>query len=253
MPKSKKSTEYLFVLSGINTEKIDLKYNLSNTEKVIPLNTTRIIDLEPEVPEIISFLDETKKIHKCQVSMIDFNSGKNISKLQYNCYWCRNPFTTAPIGCPIKYISSQAVKQYFSEISRDKYIIKENINLDRKNIIDGDKRIDIEEKEYYETDGVFCSFNCCCAYIKDNKHNLLYAHSEVLLTEIYNQIFGNDIKKIEQAPHWRLIDKYGGHLTIEDFRESFNKVEYESHGISRTFKKNLFKSIGMLYEEHIKL
>jgi hypothetical protein len=28
MPKSKKSTEYLFVLPGINTEKIDTKYNL---------------------------------------------------------------------------------------------------------------------------------------------------------------------------------------------------------------------------------
>ena len=80
MPKSKKSTQYPFVLVGINTEKIDTKYNLSNTEKVIPLNTTRIIDLEPEVPEIISFLDETKKVHKCQVSMIDFNSGKNVSK-----------------------------------------------------------------------------------------------------------------------------------------------------------------------------
>ena len=37
MPKSKKSTQYPFVLVGINTEKIDTKYNLSNTEKVIPL------------------------------------------------------------------------------------------------------------------------------------------------------------------------------------------------------------------------
>jgi hypothetical protein len=173
--------------------------------------------------------------------------------MQYNCYWCRHHFNTPQIGCPIKYISSQAVKQYFSEISRDKYIIKENINLVRKDMIKDDKRIEIHEKEYYETDGVFCSFNCCNAYIKDNKHNLLYSQSEVLLTEIYNQIFGNDIKTIENAPHWRLIDKYGGHLTIDQFRDSFNKVEYEHHGITRTFKKNMFKSIGTLHEEHIKL
>ena len=35
MPKSKKTTQYLFVLPGINTEKIDIKYNLSNNLKFL--------------------------------------------------------------------------------------------------------------------------------------------------------------------------------------------------------------------------
>jgi hypothetical protein len=256
----KKVYQFLFTLTGINTEKIDAKYNLCNiiTDKtLLPVNTTRISDLSLDIktPEIISFLDETKKLHKCYTSMIDFKTNQQVSNLKYNCFWDRHPFNTLPIGCPINFVSTQAVKQYYSEITRDKYVIKENVSMQRLHLIKDDKRFNIDEKEFYESDGVFCSFNCCNAFIKDNKHCKLYNNSETLLAEIYKNMFGKE-HIIESAPHWRLLDVYGGHLTIEQFRNSFNKVDYEYHGINRNTqikKPVMFKPIASLYEEHIKL
>ena len=261
----KKSTrrkvyQFLFTLYGINTEKVDSKYSLCNkiTEKTsLPINITRICDLtlDTKTHELVSFLDESKKLHKCYASMIDFQTKTNTSSLKYNCFWDRHPFNTPPIGCPINFISTQAVKQYYSEITRDKYVIKENISIQRTHLIKDDKRVDIEEKEFYESDGVFCSFNCCNAFIKDNKHCKLYNNSETMLAEIYKNMFGYD-HVIECAPHWRLLDVYGGHLTIENFRNSFNKVDYQCHGTNRNInsqKQVSFKPIATLYEEHIKL
>ena len=273
MDISDKKKSYIFCLKAINIEKIDQKYgitfvsNISNSNTDPPVNTTKITDLsnDKKTPDIVSFLDESKRLHKCCVTMIDFNSKTDIRSLDYNCFWDRHPFSTTPIGCPTKYIASQAVKVYYSEISRDTYIIKENITPDRQELISGDSRLTIEKNEYYETDGIFCSFNCCQAFIKDNKHKIIYNQSETLLTEIYNHLFGDSISVIESAPHWRLIKEYGGHHTIDTFRESFNKIEYEPHGksgnvsnISSGLKDGKityvhFRPTAMLFEEHIKL
>ena len=76
-----------------------------------------------------------------------------------------------------------------------------------------------------------------------------------MLAEIYKNMFGYE-HIIETAPHWRLLDVYGGHLTIEKFRNSFNKVDYQCHGNNRNInpqKQISFKPIATLYEEHIKL
>ena len=32
---------------------------------------------------------------------------------------------------------------------------------------------------------------------------------------------------ISPAPNWRTLKEYGGHLDIQDFRNSFNKMDYE--------------------------
>ena len=59
-----------------------------------------------------------------------------------------------------------------------------------------------------------------------------------------------DVKKIiiTPAPHWRLLQLYGGHLTINKFRENFNKITFNFHGI---INKEIFRPIGHLYEEKI--
>ena len=63
---------------------------------------------------------------ECSISIIDYNKIKDNS-IHYNCFWCRNPFETLPLGCPIKYITNSCVKGYISEISKEYYKIKENI------------------------------------------------------------------------------------------------------------------------------
>jgi hypothetical protein len=243
---------YYFSLTGVNLKKVEDKYgiNFSSVNNHIPDNATKIDDLEVIVKKtpVLSFLDESKKLRKCTVSIIDFASNE-----KYKCFWDKNdiPEGVKPIGCPIKYVASRAVKSYFSEISKEKYKISENITEKRKNELENrkDQRLKVNDKDYYETDGIFCSFNCCMAYIRDveNKRNPLYNHSETLLLKMYNEFHSDEeITEIIPAGHWRLLKDFGGTLTIEKFRENFNKIQYYEHGLVS------YVSLGRLYEDQIK-
>jgi len=290
-----KNTEksYPFVLKGINTELIDQKFGFTlisnlNTDKT-PLNITKIIDLSinKNISDCISFIDEGKKSHKCNISMIDFRTMKEMpNDFNYNCYdcfWCKCPIpeNVIAIGCPLKYVPNQAIKRYYSEISKDTYTIKENITVNKfitlsnqeiKQEINQEltqdelksedpelstlniKKLEITNKNYYLTDGIFCSFNCCTAFIKDQKsgkNGSMYNLSEMLLLKIYSEIHPS-IKHplIDEAPHWRQLKKFGGNMTIEEFRTSFNKIEYKHHGFITEFPT--FKSIGVMFEENLK-
>lgn len=251
-----KKAKYGFELTGLNIMKIHVKYGIDiSIENCVieddPESTTKLVDLHNKgaTPEIVSFLDESKKVHSCYVSMIDFNSKMNVNLLRYHCFWCRNPFECRPIGCPIKYISPQVTKRYYSHISKDTYVIKENVTKVKQDMIN-DENISCNKGEYYETDGVFCSFNCCKAYIDDNKHNRLYDESMMLLTKMYNNIMNTKSIVITPAPHWRTLEHYGGHLNIIQFRDSFNKIDYDCHGNTRPVP--IFQPIGTLFEEKIK-
>ena len=267
--KARKTKKYIFTLVNINTEKIDQKYGISIVSNIYindkppDENITKITELAEmsnvTSSNVISFLDETKRLYQCHISMIDFNTRKETDFLKYNCYWCRHPFESKPIGCPIRYISNKGVKKYYSEVSKDNYTIKENITYNKRNILNendlsisnnsNNSIINVEQKEFYETDGIFCSFNCCKAYIKDNKHNTLYEHSEFLLSKLYFDMIGSKNIFINPAPHWRLLTEYGGKLSINQFRDNFNKNKYEYHGILKD--NDIFKPIANLYEEKI--
>jgi len=257
---SKTSNKYLFTLQNINPVNIENRFGItlkSNINMIIsksPNNTTKISDLSTNktTPEVISFIDEAKKHHKCNISMIDFKSQKQISSgSEYQCFWCRHniPSTVIAIGCPIKYIPSKATKTYYSEISKYTYTIKEDITRKGRNKIkELDDRLVVGNKGYYITDGIFCSFNCCMAYITENSFNSIYNMSEMLLLKMYNNIYPDKIPSIEEAPHWRLLKQSGGHLSIEKFRNSFSKITYQSHGTVNID----CKSLGNIYEEKLR-
>lgn len=248
------NTKYTFTLRNICMSKLNEKYGICVTKNENAKNnikTTKISDLNiiKNDAEIVSFLDEAKNIHLCGVSMIDFTSKKEVNLLRYNCYWCRNPFESKPIGCPIKYIAPQAVKCYYSHISKDVYTIKENITEKMTDNINSEN-IKVSNNSYYETDGAFCSFNCCQAYINENKHNRLYDQSSFLLLKMFNNINGTKYETISPAPHWRVLDQYGGHISIVKFRDGFNKIDYEYHGSTKKIPQ--FVSVKSLYEEKFK-
>jgi hypothetical protein len=79
----------------------------------------------------------------------------------------------------------------------------------------------------------------------------MYNLSEMLLLKIYSEI-NPSVKYplIDEAPHWRQLKKFGGDMTIEEFRTSFNKIEYKQHGFITDFPT--FKSIGVMFEENLK-
>lgn len=249
------STKKIFILKNIDIPKVVEKYNITsdiilNIEDKNATKTTKISDLNLDKNETITFLDESKRAHKCMISMVDFNTKADVVNMKYNCYWDRHPFTSKPIGCPIRYVPSQAIKTYHSHISRDQYTIKENITNRIGDVLEeeGNEQITIKKCDYYETDGIFCSFNCCKSFIMENSHNSLYKNSLMLLLKMYNDMTGGKVTNIINAPHWRLLESYGGNMTITKFRENLNKNDYEFYGETRSYPK--FLSIGMMFEEN---
>ena len=73
-------------------------------------------------------------------------------------------------------------------------------------------------KVFY-TYGDFCSLECCSRYSIDN---LLNYHEVVSLINLYNNIV-NESKdeKVNVAPNKLLLDKFGGPLSIEEYRTGF--------------------------------
>lgn len=250
-----------FVLRGIQPNLLDEKYNFvdkTNDSLKCPDNKTRLLDIQNQRPQEVnhfSFLDESKKDHQCIVTMKKFISHETLPSSTFiHCFWCRHNFSYKPIGCPVEYIPHRMIKKYNSEITKDVYVLRENIteNQLRNFKVDDNSQIQVQARNYYLMDGMFCSFNCCLAFIKENSLESLYQNSENYLNKIYYDIFGLGAAKLIPAPSWRLLKNYGGHMSIEDFRKNFYKVEYfDVDNIICPFPNS--KPIGFLYEKQIRL
>lgn len=240
-----------FFLKGFSVEEIDKKYGLciiSNIDKdVIQVNRTNISDVMDKSEEKqVSFIDE--KNDKCLITMLDVISKEQFPlQTDILCFWCKNSFTTRPLGCPIKFINNRIEKSYISQITKDKYFMKENIthrklsDILEKKIEHNHINIKTIEKEHYITDGIFCSFNCIMAFIIDHSHDSFYNESKMLTYTMYKQVVGKNVTKIKSAPHWRLLKSFGGPFTIEKFRESFNVFEYEECSFHMKTLSKIFK------------
>lgn len=263
------SKKRCFILKNIDTATLNSihvnygliivsKTNVSNvskdtTELLSHNKTTKISDIISSIDQesSISFLDENKKNNKCVMTMVNFMDKKTLPKsTSIYCFWCKHSFIFSPIGCPIKFVNSSIEKSYISHITKDKYYMRENITKHKLEMISKELNNNIEiypiKNNYYLTDGIFCSFNCVLSFIKDNNHDMFYRESYSLLHEMYETLTSQKIKKMTPAPHWRLLEHFGGHLSIEEYRQSFNTVEYE-------FMFNLrdMKTISKVYSEKL--
>ena len=255
--------KFFFVLKNVNTRKIDETYgisiisNIDSEAHVPPPHSTNISELGTEnaKSEMFSFLDESKKNHKCAVTFINHISLKRILS-NVDCFWCRNPFSSQSLGCPLRYISPKFTKTYYSEITKDKYTLSSRITkMELKALQAKPEGKNTTPNEYYESDGVFCSFDCVMAFINENRRNSLYSRSKNLLMKIYADMYGEDVKEITPAPHWRLLRQCGGPLSIEKFRDRFGRVEYINlHNTIRELPKGFpkFQPVGFLFEEKMK-
>ena len=237
-----------FYIRNIDIELIEEKYGLKYKSNLFENNTpvhsiTSLNSLQNsnEIP-VYSYLDETKKRHECYISTSNNNKNGN------TCFWCRNKFDFLAIGCPIKFVNSYVLKKVYSNITKNCYTIKENIQENQTNLYKDKENYTLFKNGYFLTDGSFCSFNCCIAFIIDNNHDKMYNNSTILLKQFYYQIF-NIPMKIKPAPSWKTLKEYGGHLTIREFRDSFKKLTFIQHHINENISDN--KSIGYLFEKKI--
>jgi len=245
MPK-----KHTFILAKIKCDEVDIKYgfNLISNIGAAPGESSQETTLIADLPKTkdsdtcaYSFLDESKRPHSCVVTMQDLITNERLpQETTVKCFWCRSSFSGTPIGCPVSFVPGKVTKTYHSEITKDKYSITDSVTKYRKNLIPKlmekhQSKFEISENhnEFFLIDGIFCSFNCCMAHINFNRNVDTYRTSRTLLYNLYRRIFSEieplkdlEIHKILPAPHWRLLEEYGGHLNIKEFREGFRTVEY---------------------------
>lgn len=250
----------LFLLKGVFHDTIDHKYQFTNHENNISLNTqerTHISDLSIKNDNdkiSFSFLDEAKKDHNYILTMFDMIGKPLENTSNLYCFWCRHPFTTIPIGCPIYYNPQRIMKNMISDTLKDPCILRENISSKTYDRIKTSLLlIPITDTDFYIVDGIFCSFPCCLAFIRDQKYkNPLYQQSEYLLQQMYQKIFKDQSTIIHCAPSWRLLQCFGGHLSITDFRKCFENTHYiDTNQI--IYDLPHMKQVGFLFEKQITL
>ena len=115
-----------------------------------------------------------------QISNLCITDIKTQDKTDIHCWWCCHGFESCPIGIPYKY-------------QNDKFHIY----------------------------GVFCSFNCACSYnFNDNNVNTFERYS--LLNLLYKKVFkcSGINNKVKMAPPRQVLKKFGGYLSIEEFRKT---------------------------------
>ncbi|AZL89415.1 viral transcription factor 2 [Megavirus baoshan] len=135
--------------------------------------------------------DNSNKIYSNKINFVSMRDNKKIilKKTNVRCWWDSHEFDNLPFFLPELY----HMNTY--------YII-----------------------------GCFCSFNCALAYnlyyLKDSK---MYDRKS-LIFKIYREMYGlsaDDPIDIKEAPPKEILEAFGGNMSIDTFRRSFNKIKKE--------------------------
>jgi len=208
--------KYILNLDNFCSEKCLVKYGIwedkQEYEIIEDIYEDSVINImDDDSPKYMLFLDAKKNKVKFWINMYDYTKDGPLP--QYTnmpCWWCRDTFLTSPLGIPIRYFSllDQNTIEY-------EYIMKKCKHLNIKNV-----------EEFFETEGIMCSFPCMKAYILKNMNNPRYKNSLDNLSLLMKKLSGK-FSECPTAPSWKLIDTWGGHMTIEKFRSSFGHFVYE--------------------------
>lgn len=245
---------HYILLKGVCAQEIDQKYGFHEKEN-IQVQRTHITDLPESKKKSTGnyvLLDEAKKDHNFILSMKNLLDQWVPSKTDIHCFWCRHPFDTVPIGCPIQYVPQRLEKKIPCDHKED-VIIRENVSkYTFKQIQTNLHNSFINNECYFRVDGIFCSFPCCLAFIQEVDNDTLYHQSESLLRLMHKHCFPDSSVKLSPAPSWRLLSNYGGELDICQFRDSFLNTDFINHHQNITHLP-MQKMSGFLYESQIKL
>ena len=170
---------------------------------------------------ILNFLDSKKNKIKLWPVMIDITQKGNLPfYTDKPCRYCHHCFNTHPIGCPVRY-NPDIIDKNSDEYKRViDFLNKYNFNT--------------ESTDFFETEHLFCSWPCVKAYILNmlstNSMSQKYTESLSYLTLMYKKVndLKGDIYKIPVAPPIDILEAYGGHLTIDEYRSSFGTIDYKS-------------------------
>lgn len=203
------------------------KIDMSNVDRKKIKNNHGI-----ETNEKIKIYDEIKHIKELWA----YSSNTNH---KIRCFWDHHTFDSIGILCPLSYRPKQVAKKGQTDL-KTTFTIKENVPKSKDTSTLDQSIIEVTDA-YYEVDGVFCSPECCLAFIRDAKSKVggsKYSESERLLHFMLGLT-----SSISPANSFRLLKEYGGNLTIEQFRKNNKSIKYKYYGttvlISHLFEKSI--------------
>jgi hypothetical protein len=149
----------------------------------------------------MSFCSTTRKLYDTNNFFIENGNVQENVKSECVCFWDTEHFNTIPIGLPYKIVKNN----------------DENMDMmDCKNF-----------KYKYLVYGYFCGFSCAAAYnfsLKDSQMNQRF----VLLNNLYEDVFNNQ-NTINIAPPREMLKKFGGSLSISEFRSrTTQSIQYQN-------------------------
>lgn len=165
---------------------------------------------------------------------MDHNKVYQITEDVKFCFWDKHEFTGCGVMCPIFYKPKQVVRR------KKEYYINQNISrtspiVDTSSAFVTNKVIDCEI--YY--DDMFCSHECCLAWINSNSHDPKYKNSKQIL---FNETLFNDTIP-KAASHWKTLKKFGGFLDIDEFRSMKSRYEMKDYFFENGKTKEIFNEV----------
>jgi hypothetical protein len=262
--KNNYNDEYNYNNPKINNEVIEKEKSEKNSN-CTSINKLNFTSLNNE-PTLTYIQKDKFKLYNYNV-MLDTKSHKFINcDNNIPCYYCRRKYNFVPLGIPIKYYPSLYILIDNSlQISKYSFNYKENtirLNKNEKdrivNILQNNPNIvsekyerETKEKEqkkehkiftknFFETDGIVCSFNCMISFIEENSYNPIYQNSYNYVYLMYKQIFGEyPHQPIIRAPSWKLRKEYGGTLDDEDYSKFIQSVPIIESKLFKTINTNI--------------
>jgi hypothetical protein len=261
-----KNEESIDISNNINNnicKKIEnTELNKTNNKNYTSINKLNFTSLSNE-PTLTYILKDKLKIYNYNI-MLDTNTGLLINiSCNIPCHYCRRKFSNLPLGIPIKYYPSlyilsdnsflsskysfnykeNTIKLNKNEKERLLNILKNNPDILYENnyeIKKQKKEHKIITKNFFETDGIVCSFNCMVSYIEENSYNPLYQNSYNYSYLMYKHIFGKyPNQPFIRSPSWKLRKEYGGPLDDDDYDKFIQFVPIVESKQIKTINNNI--------------
>lgn len=149
------------------------------------------------------------------------------------CWNCRECFTTNCYGCPLEY------RKYSNDMMIAQHIREE---LQKSNI-----QMNNEYVDFFETEGIFCSLDCVKNYILENIpiNPIRYNQCLTLFGLLKCKLLGTN-KIIRPADTWKVLEKWGGTKTIEQYRDN---LDTKSFRVTPNIKRPYMFPVGDIIEE----
>ena len=247
-PKNK-PIDTTFILKDLNLTQLDSQYILPELEKRQHTNNKKPKDndmkklttslsklgIAPIVkqPHELILWGEQYKIKLWLGNQLLTPSAK------LKCSWCHEypRDKTLMTGVPYAYIPPQ-IEQYVYASESINVVDQISVEPGKEDIKKVDQRNETKvhyfrrsllsteiadrqktNKPSYKIAFVCCSLNCAeSKALELSKDDVLFRESRMLIRQMYFHWFGKEINVIEPAPHFTLLENYGGPLTIEEFR-----------------------------------